>query len=222
MTIFLYDVYRTPNIGIFMKSSENFLLVPMGYSPSKSQKMAECLGLKPINTSMSGTRLLGPLIAMNSNGILVSGLADEIELELLRKATGLAVERFSSPFTATGNLFLVNDRGALASSMLGEKEINQAKRVFGVRVIRGNIAGYHQVGSVGYATNRGVLIHPNASKSDIETVASALESDVEVGSVNGGVPFVSSGIIGKVGNVIVGRGTMGPELFIIGKVFKAN
>ena len=106
--------------------------------------------------------------------------------------------------------------------MLGEKEIDQAKRVFGVRVVRGNIAGYHQVGSVGYATNRGVLIHPNASKNDIETVASALESDVEVGSVNGGVPFVSSGIIGKVGNIIVGRGTMGPELFIIGKVFKAN
>lgn len=205
-----------------MKSSENFLLIPMGYSPTKSQKMAACLGLKPINISMSGTRLLGPLIAMNSNGILVSGLADDIEMELLRKETGLTVERFSSGFTATGNLFLVNDYGALASSMLGEREIDQAKKVFGVRVIRGNIAGYHQVGSVGYATNHGVLIHPNASKKDVETVAGVLDSDVEVGSVNGGVPFVSSGIIGRVGSVLVGRGTMGPELFIIGKVFKAN
>jgi translation initiation factor 6 len=48
----------------------------------------------------------------------------------------------------------------------------------------------------------------------------ALHVGCDVSSVNGGVPFVSSGIVVNSRAAVVGTSTTGPELFILGKAFK--
>jgi translation initiation factor 6 len=48
-----------------------------------------------------------------------------------------------------------------------------------------------------------------------------LQVQVEPVTVNGGTPFLSSGIIANSKSVIVGQLTSGPELIMISRAFKA-
>ena len=65
-----------------------------------------------IFTSIGGTRLIGAMAVMNNKGILLSSISSDEEIEVLRRSTGLNVERLSSRFTAVGNLVSANDKGA--------------------------------------------------------------------------------------------------------------
>ena len=220
MPIHLYDVYRSPNVGIFAKASDSYLFIPMGYSQRKAKKMASILKVEYINISIGGARVLGPLMALNSNGILVSRFIEEDELQRLKEAVSVPVERFNSKYTSIGNLVAANDKGALVADILSSKELAQIRDVLDVPVEKLRVAGYFQVGSTIFATNRGALVHPDSSDEEIEAVSRVLGVDADAGSVNGGVPFVSSGMIGNSNGIIVGTLTTGPELFIMGKVFK--
>jgi len=81
------DIYRSPNIGIFLKTNDKLLLAPRGLAPSKGEKLKEALGVSVCYTSIAGSRLLGPLAAMNNNGILVSRLTEDVEMREIAAAT---------------------------------------------------------------------------------------------------------------------------------------
>ncbi len=51
-------------------------------------------------------------------------------------------------------------------------------------------------------------------------IKESLEVDVEAVTVNGGVPFVASGVIANSKSVVVGTLTTGPELIMLSRVFK--
>jgi translation initiation factor 6 len=220
LTVQFSDIYRNPNVGIFSKANEKFLLMPVAYSEPKAERLASLLGVKLIHASVGGTRLLGPLVAANSNGILLSRFAEEDEVIMLKRETGLNVERLDSPYTSVGNLVAVNDFGAAAGDLFTVRETKQMKEVFGVPVETGTVAGFSQVGAVVAASNSGALAHPRASEEDLKWLKGALRVALDVSSINGGVPFVSSGIIVNSRAAIVGTSTTGPELFILGKAFK--
>ncbi len=194
--------------------------MPVSYSQPKSERLASLLGVNLIHASVGGTRLLGPLMAANSNGILLSRFAEEDEIIMLRRETGSNVERLDSPYTSVGNLVAVNDSGAAAGDMFSDRELKQMKDVFGVPVETGTVAGFSQVGAVVTASNSGALAHPRASEEDLRWLKEVLRVECDVSSINGGVPFVSSGVIVNSRAAVVGTSTTGPELFILGKAFK--
>ncbi len=66
LSIYLYNVYRNPNVGLFLKVSERALLIPQGYPERKGKLMAEMLRVNFYYASAGGGRLLGPLLTMNS------------------------------------------------------------------------------------------------------------------------------------------------------------
>ncbi len=220
MTVTLSDIYRNPNVGLYSKTNEKVLLMPISYSEPKSERLALALGVKLIHASVAGTRLLGPLIAANSTGMLLSRFAEDDEITMLKRETGLNVERLDSPYTSVGNLVAVNDFGAAAGDLFSEKEIGQMKDVFGVPVVAGRVAGFSQVGAVVSTSNSGALAHPRASEEDLKWLKDVLHVDCDVSSINGGVPFVSSGVVVNSRAAVVGTSTTGPELFILGKAFK--
>lgn len=220
MGIYLYDVYNNSNIGIFCKASEDFLLIPQGYAKPKSERLAKLIKTEPLFTSIGYTRLLGPLTLINSHGILVSRFTTDEELLQLRKTTGLKVERFDSTYSSVGNLVSTNDYGAVASDCIEDKGIKQIEEVLKVKVYRMNIAGMIQVGSILCASNNGAVVHPKASDLEIKHISEALRVDCEPCSINGGIPFVTSGILVNSKGAIVGTQTSGPELFILTKAFK--
>jgi translation initiation factor 6 len=220
LAIHIYDIYRNPNVGIFSKASEGFLVLPIAYSAPKSEKLASLLGVGLVHGSVGGTRLLGPLMVMNSNGMLLSRFAEDQEVGAYRKTTGLRVERLDCPFTSVGNLIAANDKGGVVAPVFSSSEVRQIQDVLGVPVDRGTVAGYYQLGSVVAVTNLGALTHPRATEDEISWLKDALKVDCEVSSINGGVPFVASGVIANSRAAIVGTSTTGPELFILGKAFK--
>lgn len=218
MSIHLLDIYRSSNIGVFLKCNERFLLVPRGLAKTKIAKLAEFLAAEPIEISVGGSRLLGPLVAMNGRGILLSRFAEDEEIRVLKSATGLRVERLDSKFSAVGNLITANDKGAIISRFLREFE-DSIRDVLDVPVDLLTIASYDQVGSTSVANNTGAAVHPYTTEKEIAKVADVLKVAVEPATVNGGVPFVASGILVTNGRAVVGSLTSGPELVMLSRVF---
>jgi translation initiation factor 6 len=83
------------------------------------------------------------------------------------------------------------------------------------------VGGFVQAGSMIIATNGGAGVHPKATEEEINTVSEVLQVPAEPVTVNGGVPFLSSGIIANTNAVVVGSMTSGPELIMLSRIFKA-
>ena len=221
MGLYLVDLYRSPNIGIFLRTNDRSVLIPKGVATSKSKKVAENLGVAPCYVSVEGTRLLGPLIAMNNKGILVSRLIEDYEVKEISSQTGLTTERLKSRFTAVGNLVAANDNGAVVSPILEPAAIAQVKDVLGVAdVHRMTLKEYTQVGALVVATNRGAAVYPNLTEQQVGEVGATLGVEPYPTSINGGVPFLSSGLVANSANAITGNLTTGPELVFLTKALK--
>jgi translation initiation factor 6 len=215
-----YDVYRSPNVGLFVRTNNDTLLLPFGFAETKAKKLIEYLDVeKIIHVSIAGTRLMGPMMVMNNNGILLPYTVSDDEIRIL-KQTGLNVDRLKSKFTAIGNLISANDKGALVSNLFKGEADQNIKDILGVPLQTFSIGGYVQVGSMIVATNAGAIVHPMANDSEISRISEILQVEAEPATVNGGSPFLSSGIIANFSSVIVGNLTTGPELIMISRALK--
>jgi translation initiation factor 6 len=220
--IYKYDVYKSPNIGLFVRANDRILIVPFGFAETKTTKLMGYLQIEDeVYASIGGTRLIGPMVVMNNNGILVPSIASDDEIDILRKASGLNVERLKSKFTAIGNLISTNDNGALLSPLFEGEIDQQVQDILGVPVHSMTVGGFIQTGSMVVSTNTGAVVHPRCTEEEIKVIAEALQVEVEPVTVNGGVPFVSSGIIANAKSVIVGSLTSGPELIMLSRAFKS-
>ncbi len=215
MGLHLVDIYRSVNIGVFLKANEKFLLVPKGLAETKIRKLSESLGVEAVPTSIGESRLLGPLVTMNGNGILVSRLAESNEMAEIESATGLNVSRLDSKFTAVGNLVAANDKCALVSPVLDAGAVSQVRDVLGTEVERMAIGDYYQVGSLVVVTNNGAAVYPGLDEQEVARIGSLLGVDAHPTSVNRGVPYVASGLVANSKNAVVGSQTTGPELVFI-------
>jgi translation initiation factor 6 len=215
-----YDVYRSPNVGLFLRTNDDTLLLPFGFAETKAKKLKEYLNVKKIvHVSVAGTRLIGPMTVMNNNGILLPSTVSDDEIQII-KQTGLNVERLKSKFTAVGNLILANDKGAIVSNLFKGEVDQNIKDTLGVPIQSMSIGGFIQVGSMVVATNAGAIVHPKASDAEINRVSEILQVEAEPATVNGGSPFISSGTIANFSSVIVGNLTTGPELIMISRALK--
>ena len=207
-------------MGLFTRTNDKTLLLPFGFADTKTKKLKEYLDVKEIiHVSIAGTRLIGPMTVMNNNGILLPSTVSDDEIQILMK-TGLNVERLNSKFTAIGNLISANDKGAIISNLFGEEVDEQIEDTLGVPIQRMSIGGFVQVGSMVVATNAGAIVHPNANDAEINRISEILQIEAEPATVNGGSPFLSSGLIANFSSVIVGNLTTGPELIMISRALK--
>ena len=217
-----YDVYKTPNIGLFVRANDKIIIVPFGFAETKTTKLMQHLQVEEkAYASIAGTRLIGPMTVMNNNGILVPSIASDEEIQILKQASGLNVDRLKSKFTAIGNLISTNDNGALVSPLFKDEVDQQIQDVLGVPVASMTVGGFIQVGSMVVATNTGAAVHPKATEEEIKVISETLQVQVEPLTINGGIPFLSSGIIANSKSVIVGGLTSGPELIMLSRAFKA-
>lgn len=222
MGIYKYDVYKSPNIGLFVKANDKILIIPFGFAETKINKLMQYLQIdEKVFVSAAGTRLIGPMTVMNNNGILLPSIASDEEIQILSQASGLNVERLKTKFTAIGNLISANDNGALISPLFDGEVDQQVQDVLGVPTNSMTVGGFIQTGSMVVATNTGAAVHPKATEEEIKVIAESLQVQVEPVTVNGGTPFLSSGIIANSKSVIVGKLTSGPELIMISRAFKA-
>ncbi|MEO9321685.1 MAG: translation initiation factor IF-6 [Nitrososphaera sp.] len=221
MAIYRFTVYKSPNLGIFVKANDSYVLVPHGFAETKTGKLSEYLQVQEITASVGGTRLLGPMTVINNNGILLPPIASDQELESLKKSSKLNVERLETKYTAIGNLIAANDNGALVSPLLKGEVDRQIRDVLGIAPTTMSVGGFVQTGSMVVATNGGAGVHPKATEDEVKAISEVLQVPAEPVTINDGVPFLSSGVVANTKAVVVGSLTTGPELIMLSRIFKA-
>lgn len=197
-------------IGIYFLASEKYLLAPHHFAQKYVSILEEALGIQAVREVVYDSGLLGLFCAGNSNGMVVPRGTDA---KSLSHALGINAEAIEDRHTALGNLILANDRGAIISNVFGHAAEGKIRDALGVvEVARGTIAGLDTVGSCGIATNSGVLLHPEATDSEMELVESVLKAKVDIGTLNRGSPFVGSFAVGNAAGMVVGAETTPVEI----------
>ncbi len=196
-------------IGIYFLASEKYLLAPHHFAQKYVSVLEEALGIPAVREVVYDSGLLGLFCAGNSNGLVVPRGTDARSLAHALKINAEAVD---DRHTALGNLILANDRGAIISNVFGHAAEGKIRDALGVEVARGTVAGLDIVGSCGIATNSGVLLHPEATDSEMELVESVLKANVDIGTLNRGSPFVGSFAVGNTVGIVVGAETTPVEI----------
>jgi len=219
LDIIKYDVYSGPNIGVFTSVNDKFVFIPNGFAKTKAEKLAHYLQTEYLMTPVANTRLLGILMVLNNHGILLPKTSSPDEIANLRKHTDLNVKMLDTKHNALGNLICVNDKGGVISPIIEKEYIKEIEDTLDIEVMQKRIAGFHQVGAVMEANNLGGVIHPEADEEDIKNFSNVLGVNIEPATINGGIPFVSSGMLANSNAVVVGNLTNGPEIMMLTRAF---
>ena len=216
--IYLETFFGTAEIGLFAVPTENICLIPPRLKLRQKRLIQEVLGVKAISTTLAGSILLSPMAAGNSNGLILSKMVLDEEIEKIKKSAGdINIGLLESKYTAVGNLILVNDRAALMSTILPKKAEKLIQDILGVEVIRGRIANRSYVGSLAIVTNEGGLVYAGVSEDEEKWMSEIFKVTFLPGTVNDGVKFVRSGIIANSKGAIIGSVTTGPEMMTISR-----
>lgn len=217
MPLFLFNFFSSASIGVYFLATDKMVIIPPQVPETKAQKVGEWLKVKVVSTTIGKSVLIGALACANSNGIVLPSFTEEKEIEAIKLASDLNVAVMDTKKTAYGNLILANDYGAVVDPRLGRRDVTKIEGTLGVEAVAGEIAGLPYVGSLATATNKGVLTHPLLKEEEQKVLKDVLKVHVDVGTVNCGIPYVATGLIGNKYGAVAGFMTTGPELFIIGQ-----
>jgi translation initiation factor 6 len=216
LAVYLSSIVGSASIGVYSLANDRFVVIPQMIPRKKAERTAEWLKVKLVHTSISGSVLAGAFACANSNGILLPNSVREEELAAIKAVFEGNITIMETKKTAYGNLVLANDHGAVVDPRFKEHEIRQIAETLGVDAVPGEIAGLPYVGSLAVATNKGVLAHPLLKEEEKKLLESMFKVPVDVGTINCGIPYVGTGLVGNSHAAVAGSMTTGPEMFIIG------
>lgn len=212
-------MYRGPNIGIYTKTNDKFVFVPNGFADTKAKTLASYLKAEYVFASVANTRVLGTMMVINNNGVLLPSLCSQWEVDYFKKTTKLNVGILDTKHNALGNLIAANDKGGVVSPKIPSEAVKIIIDTLGIEVIQKKVAGYHQAGVMVSANNVGGIIHPETDEDDIRAISDVLKVKLEPATINGGIPYISSGILANNNAVVVGNLTNGPEIMMLTRAF---
>ncbi len=204
------DFYGYPYVGIYAASTEQYVVLPPDLPEPAVNAVAETLGVTAIRTLINESTLVGSMMTGNSHGFIVSDLALDREVKAL--AAHLKATRLKGKMTAAGNIIMANDMAALVHPSMTDKNVEVIAKALKVDVRRGTIGGLKTVGMAGYATNKGLLVHPRATEEELALLEDLFRLPVDIGTVSFGSPLVGSAILANTKGLITGTRTSGPEL----------
>jgi translation initiation factor 6 len=216
LAVYLSSIVGSASIGVYSLANDRFAVIPQMVPRKKAERTAELLKVQLVHTSISSSVLTGAFACANSNGILLPNSVQEEELAIIKAAFDGNIKVMETKKTAYGNLVLANDSGAVVDPRFKEREVRQIAETLGVDAVAAEIAGLPYVGSLAMATNRGVLAHPLLKDDEKRILEDVFKVPVDVGTVNCGIPYVGTGLIGNSHAAVAGSLTTGPEIFIIG------
>ncbi len=201
-----HSIDQKPYIGVFSIATEDLSIIPL----VEEEVFEEAMETPVVRTTVGGTRVLGSLMAANTNGILVSDIAERREIEpiLDHKDVTLVPDRFN----ALGNNILINDYGALIHPKLHKKTEDALKSFLEVPVKRGKIAGIEMVGSVAVATNKGLLCHPHVKDDEKKMMEELFDVPVMKTTANHGSAWIGTCLIANTKGAVIGDRTTPIEM----------
>ena len=201
----------SPNLGVYISVNDEVAIVPFNLSTEVEDIIKETLEVDTIKTSIAGCNLNGALAVGNSNGFVVSPYINEKELQTLEDV-GLNVSLMPGKYTAVGNIIAANDHGAIVGPKVGEKAVKVIEDTLKVPVEISSIADSNIIGSSSLVTNKGFLVHRDASYEELDFVEEVFKVEGNIGTVCKGMPLVGACGIANSQGAIVGESTTGPEM----------
>ena len=215
MALVQKDLFNSPYAGVFCSTNDNLTLVPPGIPADDMEAISEALGTKLEIITLGGSRVLGTLIAMNNNGILVSNIVTDLELEKFAQISKLHKIDFGvlpDRSNAIGNNFLVNNSGGFSNERLGKRAKDKAEEILKINLVSQSINDMDTLGMIGCITNKGGLCHPDISTSEKSEMEKVFDIKLMEGTVNFGLPLVGAGIVANSNGAVCGRQSTGVEL----------
>lgn len=186
----LGDINGNPYVGVYCAASEVLAIVPDSVEPKVSKDIGRTLDVPVVRTTIAGATVVGALVAMNSNGVIVTNFAEQAELARLPRQ--LRAARMEEKINAAGNNILANDRAALVHPSASPYTLRMIEDVLGVEVKRGRVAGIDTVGSACIATSKGVLCHPRTTEDELKEISGLFKVPAAVATLNYGTPYLGA------------------------------
>lgn len=206
----LGDIDGSPYVGVYCAASEKLAVVPNSAEPKVVKEIGRILDVQVVVTNIAGATIVGSLVAMNSNGIIVSNFAEKNELSHLPQ--GIRVAKMEEKVNAAGNNLLVNDNAALVHPAAAGRTIKLLEDVLGVEVQRGRVAGIDTVGSACIATAKGIVCHPRTTEDELKWLSEFFKVPSSVATLNYGTPYLGACAIANSKGAFVGSRSTPIEL----------
>jgi translation initiation factor 6 len=200
----------TSLIGVFARCTEKVALVPLEVGPENIRQLEEELEVVVVRASISGSSVVGSLVCGNSTGFVTNPQASDEAIQ--RLSTLGKAARLPGKISAAGNVVLANDSAAIVHPGLSSRACEIVSQTLGVEVVQGTIGGLKTVGMAGIVTNKGLLVHPRVSETELAVLDDLFGLPVDVGTVNFGSPLIGSGLLANSKGYIVGEETSAPEM----------
>ena len=225
MAILRSQVFGRSLIGVYLTANNEYVLYPPTLLKPLLKKYKNIFKEPFYPITIHSSNLLGVYAASNKFGIIVPHIIKDEEYEKLKdvfreKNIAPQIGVLKSIDNTYGNLILCNDKGAIISSLLKDyrKEIED---ILNVETVEFEFADSYLPGSISLANNYGCLVHPLSTDDEIEYITSILKVDeVDVSTINRGVPYLSSGAIVNDKSGIFGTNSTGPELMRITNILQ--
>ena len=206
-----------PNIGVFARVLGDIAIVPPESTEEFKTAVRNALEVTLVETTIQGSAIVGSLVAGNSRGVVVSGLATEEEIDLLAKYREVLL--LNESMNAAGNVIMANDTFAAVHEDMPTDLARAIGEFLEVEVIHLTLGGVKTVGMAGVATNKGVIVHPRATERQIALLEEIAKVPVGTGSINMGGALVGTGLLVNEKGYLAGNATSGFELGRIEDVF---
>ncbi|OGS42436.1 MAG: hypothetical protein A3K67_01980 [Euryarchaeota archaeon RBG_16_62_10] len=206
----LGEVNGSPYVGVYCSASEEYAIVPDSAEPKVAREIGRILGVEVVQTVIAGATIVGSLVAMNSNGAVVTNFAEKSELARLPSA--LRVAKMEEKLNAAGNNILANDRAAMVHPSASAHTLRMIADVLGVEAVRGRVAGIDTVGSACIATNKGVICHPRTSDVELKQLSDLFKVPATVATLNYGTPYLGACAVANSKGAYVGSKSTPIEL----------
>ena len=206
-----------PNVGVFARVLGDIAIVPPESTEEFKTTVRDALQVKLVETTIQGSAIIGSLVAGNSRGVVVSGLATEEEIDLLAEYREVLL--LTESMNAAGNVIMANDTFAAVHEDMPTDLARAIGEFLEVEVIHLTLGGVKTVGMAGVATNKGVIVHPRATERQIALLEEIAKVPVGTGSINMGGALVGTGLLVNEKGYLAGNATSGFELGRIEDVF---
>lgn len=206
----LGEITGNPYIGVYCAASEKYAIVTEAAEPKVFKEIGRTLGVEVVQTNIAGATVVGSLVAMNSNGIIVTNFAEKRDLARLPK--DVRVGKMEEKLNAAGNNILANDKAALVHPGASSHTLRFLEDVLGVEVCRGRVAGIETVGSACIATAKGVICHPLTSKDELTELSGFFKVPAAIATLNYGTPYLGACAVANSKGAFVGARSTPIEL----------
>jgi translation initiation factor 6 len=208
-----YRILGSDYVGVFATATEDYLFAGANLTSNSKEMMAKTLGVKCIDVTVSASDLVGLFVKANSNGVLVSNLMLDYEIENLKKNDlGLNVQVIESEINALGSNILANDKIAIINPDYSERYEKEIADVLDVEVIRAKIDGFKTVGANNILTNTGLVLNNRATAQEKNEWDRLTGFDSTLSTANTGALAIGLSVIANSKAVVAGDTTTGFEL----------